>query len=1442
MLVIALQFSVIQTFISKQVAQYLSKELNADITLDRVYFKPFNSLELVNFIYRDRNGKTILAVKKLESSFSLSEILAKKIEINNLLLDNAFVNFEIYKDSTNFSNLISYFSSSKKIKNKKSSKIDIKLKRIEFSNNEFHVTNHTSKHHNKGVDFSNLRIKRLSGLFDEIKIDSTITSTISNLTFEEQSSGLILRKLKTKATYSANYMEFSNLYLATNKSVVQDYLKLEYKSIKDFSDFIYKVTFEGNLSNSRIYSSDIEFFAPDLKTVIFDAAIQKAKVRGTLSNIIARDVSLKTGKESQIEGDLTIKGLPNINSTVFNFNLKSLKTSAKDLEYIIPKLTDQNPFKLPKQLFTLGNIDYKGSFVGLYNDFTVDGKLKTEIGEIKTTNKITLKNSITYVGNIQSNDFNIGKLIENKIFTNTNFNIQVEGKGLDIDDLELTLEGDLQNSHIYSYTYDKLNIKALIKNKVLETAGSVLDENLNIDFNSTVDWKNENPNYLLDAKVNYASLNNLKWFDKDSIIIHSARINTNLIGHSLNTFAGHLLADSINMNTTKGVFQINKIDFIAKGNEKERSLQLESDFLDANITGNIELNTIIPYFKSLAMRYAPASAIELTPYNSQNFNLELKLKSFKPIAVFIDENLSFDDGAYLNAAFSSDNYTAKFVAFSPTVNYKGIKITNLAIQETADEKAFSLDITADRLNFTDSTYINKIAISNVLVNDSLRFNVELSNKAASNYLNLNGNVSFEYNSPALIKFQPSSIIINKESWSLNNNALLRISKGKIYINNLLLGQGKQQIKLNGIVSNEDDKLNIIFSDFNLRSLNGITKPLGINLLGDMNGNISLNSVLRNPFASANLKTSPIEYNGLSIGKLDLNAEFDPLKNIANLDIQLLDENKRGILLNGSYDFSKKNSPLNLSGKLQETDLTIFQPFLNNLISNLKGRSNADLTILGSLNNPKISGIGRFNNTEFTVNYLKTLYKVNNQIAIAENNNIILQNFTLNDSKGQQAKANGIINLSKLANPYIDVDVNANNFKILNTNFKDNILYYGTAYASGNFKFKGYTSAINIDIDAKSESGTVITIPFNSAMTISDNDFIYFVSKDSTENKNLTKNSFNGLTMNMDLNLTRNAEVNLQTNLGSVKGNGNGIISMKISSLGDFEMFGNYVVNNGKFHFTAQDFFNKYFDIKEGGTIRWTGNPSEAIINLNAIYQQRTSTKALYNAAGRDAGQDERVLAQADMLIKGTLEQPDISFDLNFPQNPYIKDQLQSYLSDANNVNQQALSLIVRRSFTPSSTDQIGREVNNTLLSAGAEIAFNQLNNIISQSLNINFFDLNIRSFNDASASVRLWDDRLILTGGITDRTNFQATDLSFFRQGVTTDAELSFRLRKDGSLTLRAYNRPYTRNFLLRSNDAEYISALGVVYRQEFNNINEFWRRMWSWGGIKKEEKTKDNK
>ncbi|MGN5955795.1 translocation/assembly module TamB domain-containing protein [Sphingobacterium lactis] len=1414
--------------VSKRVASYLSKELNAKVELDHIYLKPFSELTLTGFKLSDQSGKPLMHAKELHADLKLRKIFQNKITIEELSLEEAYADLHFYKDSSNFKFLVDYFSPKKTDEKKKKKEMELKLHNVTLINNHFKVYNHSQKYHPKGVDFGDLDLTNISGKFKNIKQDSSsLQADIEKFTLKDK-SGFHLKELSAEAFVGDKAMEFDRLKIITNNSKMGRYLKFSYDDFEDFSDFIDKIQIESTLENTFVDSKDIEYFAPELKYVKFKAQVLQAKVDGTVSKLRATTAHLKTGKETELVGDFSITGLPYINKTIFDFQLQSLRSSAQDVEVLVPQLANKATFKLPEQLHKFGNIDFKGTFHGLYNLFDVNGDFTTALGNLKSTSKINIQNGIAYEGNVASSEFQLGNLLNNNTLKRTGFNFEFNGKGLELEELQLDAAGDLKQFQLGDYQYDSVFVNAQFKDKLVELIGDIKDKNIRLSYESSINFQEPETFYDVYADIEKINFKRMGIVKKDSILIYNTSIHTQLKGNNLNDLNGDLYSDQISMSSSKGEFNIKDVYFSAQGNEKDRQFNLKSNVVDGEMKGVIDLNTIVPYFKALAMRYAPAIGLPLEPYNPQIFDLKVDLKSFEPVSAFLDPNLTLEDGASLEAHFSSEDYTASFNAFSPFVKYKGFNLQNIKIQENADEHAFSLNLNADKLIFSDSLFVDNIEIKNILSNDSLIFSVNGAHETDPNYMRLNGNIHFAHNLPAYIKFTQSKIILNREPWTFNTDAEMRVSKGKFYLQNLIASQEKQRVTFNGVLSNEDDKLEVAFNHFNLKSLESILSPMGIQLSGELNGNIELHSIFKKPYLSANVNTTPLVYNQIPIGNLKLLADFVPEQKIANIDLQLLDELQRGLVLKGTYMVGEGDQELNLKGKLNETELILLQPFVRNLASNLQGRINADINIGGTLKNPSFNGLAKIPSASFVVNYLKTAYVFQNQTAIVDNNIIRLQNLSFSDAQGHQATAAGNIDLNNLSNPYIDVQVAANDVMILNTTYKDNNIYYGTAFATGTFAFKGQTSAIDIDIKAKSEKNTSISIPFNTAMTISDSDFIYFVSKDSSENKeNANRYFLKGMTMNMDLELTPDAEVNLQTDLGTLKGNGNGEISLKISSLGDFEMFGDYVVNSGKFHFTAQDFINKYFDIKQGGTIRWTGSPEGANINMVALYQQRTSIGDLYNAAGR-AGQDERVLAQADMIIKGTLSQPDVTFDLNFPQNPYVKDELQAYLSDANNVNQQALSLIIRRSFSAgSSNNDVGKEVNNTLLSAGTEIAFNQLNNILAQSLNINFLDFNIKSFNDASASFRFFNDRLVLTGGIVDRRNIQTTDLTFFSNQVATDAELTYKVRRDGSLVFRAYNRLNTRNILFTPTD-DYINAVGLVYRQEFNTLGEFWRRMWT--------------
>src|SRR5690606_21672690 len=177
-----------------------------------------------------------------------------------------------------------------------------------------------------------------------------------------------------------------------------------------------------------------------------------------------------------------------------------------------------------------------------------------------------------------------------------------------------------------------------------------------------------------------------------------------------------------------------------------------------------------------------------------------------------------------------------------------------------------------------------------------------------------------------IRFEKSDIVLNQEHWTMNQDAELRVSKGKFYFDDLRLTRDRQEVALNGMLSNENDNLDISFKDFSLTSLSGITKPLGIDLIGHLSGDIRIHAALRSPNLSAHISTTPIIYNNLPVGNLTVNADFDPQHGVIQLDSRLSDIDGKGVTLEGTYDLRSTENGLRLRGKAKDVDIGILSPF------------------------------------------------------------------------------------------------------------------------------------------------------------------------------------------------------------------------------------------------------------------------------------------------------------------------------------------------------------------------------------------------------------------------------------------------------------------------------------------------------------------------------------
>jgi hypothetical protein len=1424
----SLQFRPVQTYIAKKAAAYLSSELKTTISVTGIYIKPFKSIVIENLIVLDRQKDTLLSTPKFLIDINRISLKKRIVDINTIQINSGAFYLKSYKDhSSNLDFIIDYFDSGAPSTKKKKKPYQISFNRVILNTFDFRYKNLRIDTVIKGVNFDDIHLTRFSGIFEKLNTsDHIFQADIKSLTFKEK-SGFYLKNLTAFATIDTNSIELKKMMLITNKSRLSDYYRMRFDKFQDFRDYVNKVHMKADFKNSYLASRDIAFFAPELNNMNLDIEVD-GQITGFVNGLKAKKLMVKAGKATYIKGDFSLKGLPNLKETFMDLKIEMAGTNKADLDEIVTSISGRKTKAIPIIISKFGNINFNGSFTGFQNDFIAYGEFKTKLGRVisDVNMKIDKQGTPSYSGNVKTFDFNLGNLLNERNLGRITASLFVKGKGTEVKRLTEEINGDINYIDFNDYRYRNVRINGTFDKKYFNGSLKINDKNVQLVFDGGVNLNPELPVFNFEATITRAKLRALKLY-KDSLMI-DAKFKTNFSGSNLNNIQGNLLIQQVRLDNVKGVYNIDSLKLQASGIGKERSLMINSDVLEASIKGQYDLNTIPSYYKALAKKYIPSLQTDLRPYGDQIFQFNLKIKRFEPIAELLVPGLEIQDQAVFVGDFDSPHNIATINGFVKKLTYQGITVNNIIVDENAAANQLQAIITSDRVDLNDSLYIKNVNISNILRNDSLALNIKMANSDDANQLDLNGLVEFASDTTAKISILPSLLKINNEDWKIQEKVSINFQGGKTDIKNFDLSNGNQLLTVNGILSgNPTDLLKIGFKNFNLKSINPFIKTLGIQLSGSVSGETNLYNVLKSPRITDHIKVDSLMLNKTYIGTLTDTTSYDKANNVANIYTNITSGNKETLRLLGNLDLEKKEIDLNI--KLDESELAVLEPFVNKLVSDLKGHISADLAVKGPFEKPSINGEVEFNKGVMTINYLKTTYTLDDKVVI-DNSIIRLNDLKLLDVDQNEAIANGSVDLNDINTPGLDVTVNAKNFMALNTTEKDNAIYFGKAYGTGTFKFKGPTNKIFIGIDAKTEKGTIFNLPLNSSETVSNKDFITFISKDTTK---VTKRqtSFDGLTMNLKLSVDANSTANIFTTLGNLSGKGySKNLELNINSLGDFEMSGDYIIETGSFDFTAREIINKKFSIRQGGTIRWTGNPSMAQINLKAIYAVRASLADLYTAANRESSnKSDRVLTEVEMGLTGPLLKPNINLDIFFPSNPAIKEEMQSYFNDENNRYLQAFSLILRRSFAPGTgKEDLGKQLTSGVASTATELLFNQFNNVLS-SLNLNFVDINVRSLSEANASFRFFNNRVILNAGIVDKKS--TNDLSpigFTSNNVGGEVELLTLIKKDGTLMGKLANKPPTQqySFINSASQDNNVTSLGLIYTQQFDSFKEFLQRI----------------
>jgi hypothetical protein len=676
---------------------------------------------------------------------------------------------------------------------------------------------------------------------------------------------------------------------------------------------------------------------------------------------------------------------------------------------------------------------------------------------------------------------------------------------------------------------------------------------------------------------------------------------------------------------------------------------------------------------------------------------------------------------------------------------------------------------------------------------------------------------------------------------------------KISIEDFIIESGAQRI----VVNSKDNTTNDFVANFSMLDLEGASTYLqleDIKIHGRVNGEVQLIDFRNNPLLKATITSSDeVRINKDTLGLVNISAEYD----IKNKKIDIFKNTQILHKDNKLYVFGNVNiqdSSIKIVASLDKVNIAPIGSFISEYVSDLSGVASGNVNIEGNYNRPNISGEIGLVNTHLKVLFLGTRYSIDKLRLKFNDERISMDDVVIKDER--EGDYTGILSGYILHNKFDDLRlnlaVNSSNLLCMNTRSYDNDLFYGYVPAKVNMTVKGLIDDITMNINAKPLKGSKFYLPINSTGDVSSYDYIQFAKIGRLQGELEENKKPYYLKLNMNVDATPDAEVIivLDQNTGEeIQAKGNGAIQLNVDLGNDINMFGNYVMTEGKYLFNFRGLIPREFDIEENSKITWTGDAVNARLDVNAIYKLPKKLplypliSAQYNSLDEtDQAESKKTYTTfLELILKGSLGSPDIKFNITQPDNKAIGTAAYTKLEQIKNDEKELVSqsgiLLLLGEFKTSgggitnSTAQRGSiatvsDMVSSALSSEMTNIFQKLTGLNNISLNLGYqsYDavdnINNTSRNEfkVNVSANLLKNRVIVDVG-------NSVDVGKDGSGKTTsnfiggDFKAQFLISEDGRLRANAYRTNSTNTIDASSGENFTKGGVGLSYRKVFNSF-----------------------
>lgn len=1449
----------VQKFIADKIITEMSDKTGTPVSVGKVRFKLFNSLSISELYIEDLNRDTLIFADEISLRFSPIKFFKKKILINEIVIDKAFVNLVI--DTLGVSNIdiLKNIFTTKSDSGDKDWFFVFQINDIQLINGKFSFVDLSASNEKTReiFDSKNIRVGNINGRFVLYKIDKNYyKGKIKNFSFEEQ-SGFRLKSLQTAFLLTDSTCVVQNTKLnLPNSQLTIDSVFVNYSELQKAKPDIGKIELALKNLDARVNVKDLDCFDSSLSGLDYMVSAQISG-SGRIEDISLETLRLSYDSQMGFVGNVRLIGLPNIAKTYISSNIISLYGSMPAIQDLIANI-NRNPYLFPKEFVKLNKFAYSGKVAGYLNDIKVFGKLSTEIGDVETNLDIKSDNNFKNFlleGRINTLGLNLAQIMPSEsglssIVIDTYAKIKV-GKNIP---LESDLNAKIKTLVYQGYTYNNVELNGQVARNKFEGYASIDDENGKLNFHGLVDLSNkQNKAFFFDATVKDFKPYKLSLIKDYPNLELNFNIRADFTGDKIDNINGNILLDSISISNNRS-YKINKLYISSKSQNDSLITVIESDIVNGYISGQYSFAKLPADIVDMVQNYIPvlkktdsnfAEKHDFAQRNSLGFYVEIE--PLKDLCSILEIPWTTTKQSTISGFYNGDIQMFNFELEVPQIT-NGI-----------------LEVNSTRLNcYNDDNKLRIMALSCVqMKKDSLlvAFNSDFENDVVNLLLawkNFNENnviageifthtkFSKDINNKLNmnVDFLPTQIVIK--------NKILDVYKSSIFtdfntlkVDHFAIEGDSQSIKINGVASKlPEDRIFIHLEKIDMGFISSfLPEKSAVSFGGIVTGRADISKVFDTPNLEINVQSDDLIFNDYTVGHLEANSYFNHnTKSIDFKGILSTDSTNSIFKLHGQY-YPGIDS-LILYGDAKNQRLQFVKRFINNIFAEVDGYGTGKVKVAANFKKEQaiVETKAAVQNGKLKVDILGAEFFFSDTITLTRDS-VLFRNIDVRDQYGNYGKVNGYVS-HKYLNKDIKykIDVSGNNTLMFNKRRGNDIPLYGQAYATGFGSISGTDFVTNITYNATTEPNTRIFIPLSNVTAFTSSNFISFVGADSIPQavrpKSQLKNTDTEINTNINLNLnvTPNAQVQLLIDERAgdmIKASGDGILTVVYNSqTEDFNMYGTYTLTEGKYRFVFQQVIEREFRILAGSTLLWNGDPQNPIINLRAIYQTKASIKGLFDKSIVSRGSGS-IPVNCVLNLTGNLTRPDISFDIELPgSNDDVRRALKNLINTDEMMNRQIIYLLAFNRFYNPNTGQTTGQVNSTsgdVISIFAATLGNQLNSMLAQLSDKFTIGLNIKLDQDQTAGTRnneygvninyTPNDRIVINSNLGYREEEPLGNNQTATRGwnnAILDFELEYRLDQSGRLAAKVYNRT---NSIQDFKDSPYTQGLGLVYQESFNSI-----------------------